>query len=52
MELIFVKMILDAMNESLNYEKPGGENGCALPWKEHPKHLKNMNHKLSTKREN
>ena len=41
-ELIFVRMIYDVLNESLNYERPGSLLGKAFPWRETARHLKNL----------
>ena len=35
-------MIYEVLNESLDSERPGSNFGKAFPWKDHPKHLKNL----------
>jgi len=37
-----VRMIYEVLNESLDHERPGGQFGKALPWRETAKHLKNL----------
>jgi hypothetical protein len=41
-ELVFVRMIYEVLNESLDHERPGGQFGRALPWREAARHLKNL----------
>jgi hypothetical protein len=41
-EIIFIRMIFDVLNESLDFERPGGQFGKALPWRETARHLKNL----------
>lgn len=45
-------MIYDVLNESLDFERPGGQFGKAIPWKESSKHLKNLKQLNKTDHEN
>ena len=45
LEGIFLKSIYNALNESLNNERPGGLFGKPLPWAHSSKHLKNNKNK-------
>jgi hypothetical protein len=40
-------MILDVLNESLNFERPSGPFGKPLPWHHEAKHLKNFKYSKS-----
>jgi hypothetical protein len=42
LELVFVRMVYEVLNESLDHERPGGQFGRALPWRETARHLKNL----------
>ena len=45
-------MIFEVLNESLDSERPGGQFGKALPWKDNAKHLKNLKQMSQQEREN
>ena len=49
-ENIFLSAILEVLNESLDFERPGSIFGKPLPWASNSKYLKNMKYLNSEKK--